>query len=69
MSDYGSANAKCPFYKGDAEKSIKCEGSVANLCLHQFRSRSKKAEMFADKCCAEYEECPYFALLFEKYNV
>ena len=68
MSNYGSQDVKCPFYKGEDEKTIKCEGVVSPICVHVFKGTKKKALIKKTFCNADYEKCEHSKKLEQKYE-
>lgn len=69
MSDYGSQDVKCPFYKGESKNIIKCEGAINDICTQPFRSKKKK-EIHKSEYCNTFncKECPYYKMLNQKYE-
>ena len=68
MADYGSQNVKCPFYKGEDEKKIICEGIIAPICVHIFKSAKKKVLTKKTFCDNNYESCEHSKNLERKYK-
>lgn len=69
MAEYGSQDVKCPYYRGDIEKSIKCEGAINKICTQPFKSHQKKETYKEKYCCSfNYKNCPYCKMLDRKYE-
>lgn len=68
MSDYKSADFKCPFYISEFEKSIKCEGIISGTCIHNFKSSALKEKNEIKYCMAAYSLCPFYKILNSKYS-
>lgn len=69
MANYGTQDVKCPFYKGEDEKTIKCEGVISDSCTQPFKNGKKKEahkEIYCD--CYNFKNCPYHKILSKKYN-
>ena len=69
MANYGSQDFKCPYYKGDDEKKINCEGTFTNFCTQIFKSEKKKKLYKEEYCCSfDYKKCPYCKMLDQNYK-
>lgn len=69
MANYGSQNAKCPFYLGGDDYRVKCEGTEKCNKTHiVFGSSKKKYRHFIEKCCKDYEGCRVYKMLDAKYD-
>ncbi len=67
MSDYGAQDVKCPFYKSEKDKSIKCEGLLSVFCVHSFRGKQQKEKHERNFCKTNYRQCPHFKIINDKY--
>ena len=67
MSDYGSQDVKCPFYKGETKKEIKCEGEFTKKCVFEFDKLIHKRDFMHKYCNTDYKKCPHFQRVNNKY--
>ena len=70
MSDHSwkDADVRCPFYKGNTRKAIVCEGLLKGENIRRMFGREDKcAKTMKRFCCASYEECQVFQLVYNKY--
>lgn len=69
MKHYESSEAKCPFYRGEEERRIYCEGAEEGVYTQvTFEKYSKAKEFKRDYCRAKFTSCPYCRMLFSKYE-
>lgn len=61
---------KCPYYKGNTELEIRCEGFFrGNLVGMKFRSHNRMLEYKRCRCrTMEYTQCPMAAAISKKYE-
>ena len=72
MASYISADIKCPFYMNDNSKTCKltCEGIPPGSTISShFLNGAALREQISRRCAGEYEGCPWFRLLWGKYEV
>ena len=68
-TSWASADVLCPFYCTDSEKEIKCEGAFYKSQIkNSFKSNMDKEEAMRAKCKANYESCPFYKAIMEKYD-
>lgn len=68
MENWRAIHTLCPFYHGETERAVQCEGipkkTVCTLC---FPSLEQKLEYKKKYCEASYKKCPYAELLYKKW--
>lgn len=64
------SGVRCPFYTGDYNQRINCEGLVENSCITLFfRRRADYEERLNRYCRSDYNRCEICRMLMrEKYN-
>ena len=72
MTTYSEVDVRCPFYISDTERpiGIRCEGITdeSRLALNFINKRHKMLHM-RGFCNINYEKCPLFRIIYEKYEV
>lgn len=66
-----SRDARCPFYKTDRERQIKCEGYREDMTSTHlnFMHPDHLKKYMRIYCCDQYEDCPLYQLIIqEKYQ-
>lgn len=65
-STYMRNHAKCPFYRGDTQQSVICEGflqgSTVSVRFATQRDMQKHCGLF---CCDMYENCEVYRMIVE----
>lgn len=65
--NYGAEYVKCPFYFEETTNTLKCEGDFSNTCIFVFKNRLNKNLHKNQYCKSNYEECPHFLKVRNKY--
>lgn len=65
---YESEKVKCPFYKDEKDRDIKCEGDVSKVCTHSFKAPSKKQKVKEKYCNDQYTQCPHYKAVYSLYE-
>ena len=74
MSSYISsgwtvAHLKCPFFLGETEKTVVCEGWLPHQKTEMRMSgKHEKREFMEQWCCENYQECEVYKLVMKKYE-
>lgn len=64
-----SVNVQCPFYLGNDDRTIRCEGlTEGETVTRRFSGAVKRKACMAKCCCGKYRECPVYKLVYMKYN-
>ena len=67
--DWGSADVKCPFWKGTSQRGIFCEGLRRGETIRRLLpNKHAKAREMKKFCCADYELCGIFQLVYGGYQ-
>ena len=68
-TDYGSVDAKCPFYMTEDDRKIKCAGleKGCNTVL-EFKGKKFKQDVKQRYCEGDYEKCRLYQTLDKKYK-
>jgi hypothetical protein len=69
-SSYSDKYAQCPFYGHDEKQKIACnEGTEEDNFIHLVFGQSElKKEYRMRRCDSEYEKCPIYKMLYDKYT-
>ena len=69
MENWRGIYTLCPFYHGETERAVQCEGVPRNssqtIC---FPSLEQKLSYKKAYCEAEYKKCEYAELLYKKWD-
>lgn len=69
VTDWSSVKVTCPYYMGEREKSIACEGITSGTKLNVlFASKERKKSFKRDNCESFRRTCPIHQMLEEKYE-
>ena len=72
MGSYSSADILCPFYVHDDPKTCKltCEGIPpgSTITSHFLNGKAMRGQI-ARHCAGDYKACPWFRVLWGKYEV
>ena len=68
MNSTVNADAKCPFYQSETQKSVTCEGIVGKYMMTRFSKISDKVEHEKKCCCDNYTSCPVNRAIMQKYT-
>lgn len=72
-NSWAGRSAQCPFYKGDTERSVACEGWLEDknvLTEVRFNGPQKKKKYTKIYCCSTgYKSCGIYKMLMAKYGV
>lgn len=61
---------KCPFYIGEREKSIVCEGIVSNEVINKFATPKEKMNYKKYHCyCENGAGCPVYDQKYQEYEL
>lgn len=61
-----SKTCRCPYYKGETQSAIYCEGYAKGHTIHQAFDTTTRAKLYKeDYCKRHYEECPVEMMLEE----
>lgn len=64
-----AADVVCPFFIGDDNKSLTCEGFADKVKLRtDFATAAKKDGHMGTYCAGRYEKCMIYQLAAEKYK-
>jgi hypothetical protein len=66
---YRDTEAKCPYFRSDNGKEIRCEG-ITDGCstILRFYSNKDKSIQRNTFCDAKYKNCEVFRMLEDKYD-
>ena len=69
MTDWNSANVKCPFYISEGATRINCEGPCENSTFSTLFLNAENKKERQIKCCnSDYQNCGIYKMLMkEKY--
>ena len=67
--DWGSADVKCPFWRGSNERNICCEGARRGETIRRRlpHKRGREREMLRF-CCQNYTDCEFYKIAERKYD-
>lgn len=70
MATWESVNVQCPFYRGNDDVSIRCEGFTGGETVtRRFPGAKPRKTCMERKCCGRYWDCPVYRLVNrEKYG-
>lgn len=61
---------KCPFYIGEREKAIVCEGIMSEQCVNVFETPQKKMNYKKFHCyCENGAGCPLYDQVYSNYEL
>lgn len=65
---FESRQAVCPFYRGEENHRIVCEGILHKSVRSEqcFESRDDLKELAADLCYGDFTECPIAKKIYER---
>ena len=65
-STYMRNHAKCPFYRGDTQQSVICEGFLPDSTVSvRFATRRDMQRHCCVFCCDKYENCEVYRMVCE----
>lgn len=67
---YFSSSVRCPFYQHDniKESTITCESILPGSTIkHHFGNKQRLTEGVRKYCAGEYQECPWYKLVSQKW--
>lgn len=66
---YADKNVLCPFYKETEPRKIRCEGYTEETSeVTTFPTDNAKKDFLDGSCCGDYQNCPKFKALWNKYE-
>lgn len=66
---WATVHVQCPFFKGDTQQAIACEGLEDREKLRRLMpSEEKKRSIMLRFCCDRYRECEIYRLVAAKYD-
>lgn len=69
IADYGSQDVLCPFYIGEEQNELRCEGGVTESAIQFFKSISQKMQYKKTYCNSfNYKNCLYYIGLMSMYK-
>lgn len=68
-TDYAAEKVKCPFYKEEDEKTIKCTGTVSKVCSQCFKTPKRKQAVKEEYCNTfNYRNCPHYKEVLKSFS-
>lgn len=66
---WNSTEVRCPFFKGQTRWAIVCEGFYVGENIRRCMiSEARKRAIMEELCCRNYENCPWFQLVYGTYD-
>lgn len=66
---YSSADVRCPFWKGETNRAICCEGLRKGETIRRLLpDKAAKRRELRKYCCKDYELCGIFQLVYGGYE-
>lgn len=66
---YDDLDVKCPFYKGEKEREIICDGGMRNVSLHICYGLQRDFTSQKAYCCRkDYDKCTVYRVLLQKWE-
>ena len=66
---YKDVDIKCPFFRGQTNNGISCEGlvdhSIVKLCFNSPKDKDAQTKIFCEK---HYKNCEIYTILEKKYE-
>ncbi len=69
-SQYSDTDVRCPVFRAanDKKRTMICEGAIPGTRIRfSLRAESRYAKFRRDYCEGDYERCPYYRAVEERY--